>query len=269
MKKSLLKLSGLVVAILISASSFAQTSGTLTFNFTTIAHTGYSGTKNAMAVWIQTSTGSFVKTYFRYAGSGGGTQDHLPTYAVNSGGSANNCLATACNKVGATTGATLSGAVTKTFTWDGKDAAGNLVPDGIYKVTIERTWNHGTGGAATRSITFTKGPAADVQSPTADANLTGLSLAWNPAASGVEENTVNTGVKIYPNPSADGIFNVEFAKANEISVIDAAGNTIFQSSIDANATSKSINLSQFSNGVYFINVVDGDRSSQQKVVLEK
>ena len=50
MKKNLFKLSGLVLAICISASSIAQTSGSLTFNFTTIAHSGYSGTKNALAV---------------------------------------------------------------------------------------------------------------------------------------------------------------------------------------------------------------------------
>jgi hypothetical protein len=274
MKKSLLKLSGIVVAICISTSSFAQTTGTLTFNFTEVSKansaTYQSQGKHVLAVWIQSNSGTFTKTRLRNAG--GNTSDHLPVWAVNSGGSASNCLSTNCNKVGATTGASLSSFGAHNFTWDGTDATavvGANVPDGVYKVTIEETWNHGTSGTAVRSFTFTKGPNSDVQTPTTDANFSNISLSWNPAASGVEENTVNTRVKIYPNPSADGIFIVEFAKANEISVIDAAGNTIFQSTVDANATSKAINLSQFSNGVYFINVVDGDRSSQQKVVLEK
>jgi|GEM_PF-6851375 len=157
----------------------AQTTGTLTFNCTTIAHSGYSGTKNVLAIWIQTNSGAFVKTYYRYAG--GGTSDHLPTWAVNSGGTAGNCLATSCNVVGATTGATLNGAVTKTVTWNGTDLSGNQMPDGIYKVTIQETWNHGTSGTVTRSFSFTKGPASDIQTPTTDANFSNLSLQWIPA----------------------------------------------------------------------------------------
>lgn len=157
----------------------AQTSGTLTFNCTTIAHTGFSGTKNVLAIWIQTNSGAFVKTYYRYAG--GGTSDHLPTWAVNSGGTAANCLSASCNIVGATTGATLNGAVTKSITWDGTDLSGNQMPDGVYKVTIQETWNHGTSGTVTRSFSFTKGPNSDIQTPATDANFSNLSLQWIPA----------------------------------------------------------------------------------------
>lgn len=267
MKSNLLKLSKFVVAICISTSAFSQTSGTLEFNFTTIAHSGYQGTKNVLAAWIQTGTGSFVKTYFRYAG--GNTNDHLPVWAVNSGGSANNCLSTSCNKVGATTGATLSGAVTKTFTWDGRDAAGNLVADGVYQVSLENCWNHGNTSKTLRTFSFTKGTSPDVQSPAADANFTGLTLAWNPSGAGVEENPTSNSVKIFPNPSGNGIFNVEFNKATEISVIDVDGKTIYFSEIQESETTKTINLAAFSNGIYFLNVVNGNNSSQQKIILEK
>lgn len=164
---------------LMTKTIFSQTTGTLTFNCTTIAHTGYSGTKNVLAIWIQTNSGAFVKTYYRYAG--GGTSDHLPTWAVNSGGTAGNCLSTSCNVVSATTGATLNGAVTKSITWNGTDLNGNQMPDGIYKVTIQETWNHGTTGTVTRSFSFTKGPASDIQTPATDANFSNLSLQWIPA----------------------------------------------------------------------------------------
>jgi PKD repeat protein len=156
----------------------AQTAGTLSFNVTTIAHTGYSGTKNDLAIWIQDNSGAFVRTYYRYAG--GGTADHLPTWSVNAGGTSGNCLSANCNVVGATTGATLTGAVTKSLTWNGTNSSGVLVADGVYKVTIQETWNHGTSGTTTRSFTFTKGPTQDVQSPAADANFTGISLQWTP-----------------------------------------------------------------------------------------
>ena len=270
MKKRLLQISSVVAAIFISASAMAQTAGTLTFSFTTTSHSGYQGTKNALAIWIQTGTGSFVKTYFRYAGAGGGTQDHLPTYAVNSGGTSSNCLSTSCNKVGATTGATLPGATTKTFTWDGKDANGNLVADGTYKITIEQTWNHGTSGTVVKSYSFTKGPSPVVQNPTADANFTGVSLSWQPTSfAGIDENIISSDVKIHPNPSSNGIFTVEFLKAEKVEVMNISGEIILSEEVKIGEVSKLINLSAFENGVYFICVKNANELSKQKVVLEK
>lgn len=278
-KLFLLKISIFMAVVFVSYSTMAQTAGTLTFNFTEVAKansvTYQSQGRHIIVVWIENNNGTFVKTLLKNGGSTqGSTEDHLPTWSVNAGGTQNNC--TNANSTGASSssptvqsvsGATLTSFTNRLTSWNGKDVTGNVVADGSYKVFIEETWSH--SGTVVRSFNFTKGSSADVQSPTADANFSNISLAWNPASSGIEENSVNTGVKIYPNPSADGIFNVEFTKANEISVIDAAGTTIYQTTVDANATTKAINLSQFSNGVYFINVVDGDHSSQQKVVLEK
>lgn len=250
-----------------SLSLYAQTSGSLTFTFTTIAHTGYSGTKNVLAVWIQNSSGQFIKTKLRYAGNG--TNDHLPTWAVNSGGSANNCLAASCNISSATTGSTLSGATTKTITWDGTNTSGTVVPDGTYKVAIQETWNHGTSGTTTRYITFVKGPSADVQSPTADANFTGMSLAWNPSAAGIEETTSNTGVKVYPNPSTTGVFTIEFDNADKVRVLNVLGVEVLEEKIASGENKKSIDLSRFSNGVYFISLTDGNKTTEHRVVINK
>jgi hypothetical protein len=76
------------------------------------------------------------------------TVNALPVAAISANGSTVFCQGGSVNLTATggstyvwnnnTTGATLSGAVTKTFTWDGKDASGNLVPDGTYKVTIEK-----------------------------------------------------------------------------------------------------------------------------------
>lgn len=184
MKRLLLNLSLLALVICFPALLFAQTAGTLTFKFTPVSHTGYAGTKNVLAVWIQSGTGSFIKTKLRYAGSI--TKDHLPIWAVNSGGTSANCLSAACNKTDATTGATLSSFTTKTITWDGKNvngtANGTIVADGTYKVTIEECWNHGAAGKTTRSFTFTKGPNEDHQTPANDANFTDITLDWVPTA---------------------------------------------------------------------------------------
>ncbi len=261
--KSLFLSISLFTCILLSA----QTQGTLSFSFTQTAHTSYTGSKNVLAVWIQSSTGTFIKTRLRYAG--GGTADHLPTWAVNSGGSSSNCMATNCNKVGATTGATLTNFSTRTLTWDGTDASGNLVADGTYKVTIQSTWNHGSSATVTKSYTFIKGAAADVQTPADDANFTGIALAWNPSGAGVEEKTSDMVVSIHPNPSANGVFTVDFNYAIRVSALDLAGEEVFVEDVKMNEVSKTVDLSNLTNGVYFICVDNGKGLSKHKVVINK
>ena len=167
-----------VFTICLSVGLFAQTAGTLTFTFTQVAHSPcYQSNYNVLAAWIETSSGTFVKTKLRYC-CGGNTLDHLPTWSVNAGGTSSN--SSAANKTDATTGSTLHGFGTKTFTWDGKNvngtSNGTLVADGTYKVAIQETWNHGGGNTVTTYYTFTKGPAADHQTPATDANFSTISL---------------------------------------------------------------------------------------------
>jgi hypothetical protein len=220
-----------------------------------------------MAVWIESSTGTFVKTRARNAG--GGTSDHLAVWAVKSGGSAGNWMAANCNVLGATTGATLSNFGNRTFSWDGTDASGNVVPDGTYKITVESTWNHGSAATTTRSYTFVKGAAQDVQTPASDANFTNITLAWNPASSGVEEKTPEMIVSIQPNPSANGVFNVEFNYATRISTMNLAGEVVYTEDVKMNENSKIVNLSNIPNGVYFICVENGTSLSKHKIVINK
>ncbi|MEY4286187.1 MAG: hypothetical protein RL511_260 [Bacteroidota bacterium] len=256
----------LSLALLLSNLLFSQTQGTLTLAFTQVPHTSYTGNKNVMAVWIQTSSGTFVKTRKRNAG--GGTSDHLPVWAVNSGGNANNCMSGACNTIGATTGATLNSFGNINVSWDGTDASGNLVPDGTYKITVESCWNHGNTAKASRSYTFTKGPNADIQTPTDDANFTGIALAWNPSGAGVEEVASPLVVSVSPNPSSDGIFEVSFNKATSISVYNLAGEETIVVPV-VNEQKKVLDLSAMPNGVYFIAVTNGKTTKKEKVVINK
>jgi hypothetical protein len=262
MKSLLLSLS-----LFIGATLSAQTTGTLTLAFSQIPHTSYQGTKNVMAVWIESSTGTFVKTRARNAG--GGTSDHLAVWAVKSGGSAGNCMAANCNVLGATTGATLSNFGTRNFSWDGTDAAGNVVPDGTYKIIVESTWNHGSAATTTRSFTFTKGPNLDIQTPLDDANFVGIALGWNPSGAGVEEKTSDLIVSIQPNPSANGVFNVEFNYAIRVSAMNLAGEEVYTEDVKMNEVSKTVNLSNLTSGVYFICVTNGTSMSKHKVVINK
>jgi hypothetical protein len=262
MKLLILSIS-LVVCTLLSA----QTTGTLSLAFSQTPHTSYQGTKNVMAVWIESSTGTFVKTRARNAG--GGTSDHLAVWAVKAGGSAGNCMAANCNVLGATTGATLTNFGNRNFSWDGTDASGNVVPDGTYKIIVESTWNHGSAATTTRSYTFVKGTAQDLQTPASDANFTNITLAWNPAGSGLVEKTPEMIVSIQPNPSENGVFNVEFNYATRISATNLAGEEVYAEDVKMNEVSKEVNLSKMSSGVYFICVTNGSTVSKHKIVINK
>ena len=273
MKKLSLNFAGIALVICFSTNVFAQTPGTLTFTFTPIAHSPcYSGSRNVLAVWIQTSTGTFIKTKIRYC-CNGSTSDHLPTWSVNAGGTSGNC--TNANKTDATTGATLSSFTTKTFTWDGKNvngtANGTTVADGTYKVTIQETWDHGSSGTATKSYTFTKGTSADHQTPATDANFSNITLDWVPTSTtGVESVSENPEISVYPNPT-NGIFNVSYAKASIIKVINILGVVVYEEKVEeSTAATKSIDLTNFANGIYLINVSNANGGSKNsRIILKK
>ena len=257
----------LSISLFVCATLSAQTTGTLTLAFSQTPHTSYQQTKNVMAVWIESSTGTFVKTRARNAG--GGTSDHLAVWAVKAGGSAGNCMAANCNVLGATTGATLTNFGNRSFSWDGTDASGNVVPDGTYKITVESTWNHGSAATTTRSYSFVKGAAQDLQTPASDANFTNITLAWNPGGSGLVEKTPEMNVAVQPNPSANGVFNVEFNYATRISAINLAGEEVYTEDVKMNEVAKTVDLSNLTNGVYFICVTNGTSVSKHKVVISK
>jgi hypothetical protein len=270
MLKNITKLVGLAFLALSSESVSAQTLGTLTFSFTPISHTGYSGTKNALAVWIETGAGAFVKTKLRYAGPGHGTCDHLPTWAVNSGGAASNCVAAACNVTDATTGATLPSFTAKSITWDGKNVVGasngSIVTDGTYRVAIEECWNH-VGSTALRYFTFTKGPSLDHQTPAADANFTNIVLHWAPTAAGIETEVNATEVIVYPSPST-GVFNIDYNQASQVTVINSVGQIVFNEVIEeGTAGTKNVDLSKLGNGTYIFRVYNGKEFTNHQVVL--
>ena len=177
MTKKLL-LINFLVTLLAAFQSNAQTQGTLTWSFTPTSHTGFSGdARHVLAVWIETSTGTFVKTKIRNVGPS--TNDHLPTWAAKAGcASTTNAVGSGCNTTDATTGATLTSYATRTGTWDGKNVNGAVngttVADGAYRLAVQQTWNHGSSATTTVYYNFTKGTSPDHQTPAADANFSGI-----------------------------------------------------------------------------------------------
>jgi hypothetical protein len=78
----------------------------------------------------------------------------------------------------AVSAATLRMHVAHESTWDLHDVAGQLVPDGDYKVVIEIS----DGSAKSIEVPFTKGPAAQQMKPADAVPCTGVSVDFQPAA---------------------------------------------------------------------------------------
>jgi len=209
----------------------AQTAGlfTFTFNQPTPTSPSVTGGSNVLAVWIESSTGTFIKTRYRFAS--GSTSDHLPTWTSKSGGTTN-CMAAACNITSATTGATRKASAvatvpasttpilnfgTKTVTWDGTNVAGAIVPDGAYKVWVESSWNDGPNNIHNEiiSFTFNKGVATEILNPAGDTKINTVTTKWQPTLA-TDTFSTNPEVVIYPNPTT-GVFTIDFK--NEVNAI--------------------------------------------------
>ncbi|PKP44303.1 MAG: hypothetical protein CVT96_02130 [Bacteroidetes bacterium HGW-Bacteroidetes-13] len=273
----------LLIGLMFSISTLlqAQTDGTLTFTFNQPPPGG--SNNNVLAVWIENSTGTFIKTKMRFVG--GGTSDHLPVFAVKAGGTISNALSTSVNVTDATTGATRKSATVptawgfKTVVWDGKNVAGSVngttVPDGDYTVFVESSWVDGDPNMHDELIgfTFTKGPNPQTITPTGDIFINTVTLDWAPVSLGLDDNVLaKQKILVYPNPS-NGVFNIDFknTSANNIEVVNILGQIVyFENYITTNVESlKVLDLSSNANGIYILKVTNENGASSHKLVIEK
>ncbi len=279
MKKLLLNFTGIALSTCITATLFAQsTPGTLTFSYTQAAPS-IIATQNVYGIWIEDNAGTFIKTKVRFVGSG--TDDHLPTWmSKSSGGAASTATAASCSVVDATTGATRSSSTTptafgaKTITWNGTDVSGAVVADGTYKIWIESAISYPQPSANTHSyitsFSFSKSTSTVNLTPAGDANFSTITINWVPSTTtGIENSSENQGISVFPNPT-NGLLNITYAKANTIEVINTLGIVVYQEKTeDSSAGTKSIDLSNFANGIYLISVSNEIGSSKSRIILNK
>ncbi len=285
MKTKLFHAFTIAVLVCLVHSIQAQTPGTLTFTYTQPQPTNpppNSGIKNVYAVWIENNTGTFIKTKNRFVANG--TKDHLPTWAVKSGGAATNATTATCNTTDATIGATRTASTTptafgaKSVTWDGKNVVGTIngttVADGDYKVWIESTWVDSGNNNHNEliSFSFTKGPATVHVTPAGDAYVNSVVLDWVPSNLSVEDVRLQEpAVVIYPVPST-GIFNLDLKnELKTIKVYNLLGQSVY-SEENVNGTyetTKTVNLTHLENGHYIISLTNEYGTSNYEVILNK
>ncbi|MBI3511646.1 MAG: T9SS type A sorting domain-containing protein [Bacteroidetes bacterium] len=96
---------------------------------------------------------------------------------------------------------------------------------------------------------------------TSDAFLARLS-----SPTGVNENNFSPDFNIYPNPSS-GIFNLhtDFSGAYDVKIYNSLGEIVFAKE-NISGNDLPIDLQDESNGIYFLNIVSGEKVSALKIV---
>lgn len=241
----------------------AQTSGTLTFTINPVSHTGSYGAKHVVAVWIESASGTFIKTKLKYSSSK--NYDHLGTWTSKS----------SQNTVDATSGATLTSYNPLSFSWDGTNVSNTNVADGEYKIWIELAWDKSlTTGKTVTSYTFTKGTTVSHLTPANTSLFTDVTIDWVPLNTGIENSSRPQNIRVFPNPTK-GLVYVEMKSIEadcRVQVLNSAGTILFEYHVSkGTSANKSIDLSKYSDGLYLVNILFPNRASdlQYKVMLDK
>ncbi len=242
----------LVICCLSTLTVFSQTSGSLSVSVTTSSTGGNYAPRNVLAIWVEDSSGKFVKTLLAYAAT---RKTHLNTWETST-----TTAGSAFNVTDAITGATQSTHGTRTCSWNGKDFNSNQVADGNYNLRMELTDKNATGNTA--SFAFVKGPANQTLSPANVPSFSSISIKWTSSVTGIiPELTESNTVVVYPNPGK-GIFTVLGENIQSIIVSDLSGKTILKSE------SPVVDLSHHPKGIYLFTVKAGEQTFVEKIIKE-
>jgi len=237
------------IFVFIMNVSQAQTKGTLSVSVKTSSTGGNYSPRNILAIWVEDSSGKFVKTLLAYAEK---RKTHLNTWEAST-----NASGSMYNAVDAITGATQSSHATRTCSWDGTDYNKKIVPDGDYKIRMELTDKNATGNTA--SYTFTKSTQAQLLTPKDVPSFSAVSLSWSGTSTAIEPEQQENTVEIYPNPG-HGRFTIKAEQLISLKVTDIAGRVICTSLFPY------FDLSNEPRGIYFVTVKTSHETVVKKII---
>lgn len=133
-----------------------------------------------------------------------------------------------------------------TFTGQG------ITPSGVFSPTLAGPGNH--------VIVYTY---TDHNGCTGNASFS----ATVSTCSGINENSINSPLLIYPNPSP-GVFTIKTERNTQITISNGLGQLINEYTLHAD-NSYQINISNLPNGIYFISGKDDQQLFKHKVVISK
>lgn len=239
-----------VLVALSVALSFAQTNGTLSVSVVTSSAGGNYAPRNIVAIWIEDSSGKFVKTLLAYANT-------RITY-LNTWEAATTAAGSVYNKVDAVSGATQNSHGTRTCSWNSTDASGKLVADGTYTLRMELTDKNSTGN--TFSVPFIKGPNSQKLSPADVPSFSSISLNWSGIITGIAPDiNLQSQVRIVPNPG-NGLFTISGVKLKSYMVRNITGKMVHS------GNSYTFDISDLPNGMYFVSMETDSGISVRKII---
>jgi len=100
-----------------------------------------------------------------------------------------------------------------------------------------------------------------------------FSLKFDNTTLGLNENLLSEDIRLYPNPSSDGIFNLKIKDRNlsdcTINIFDLSGRQVLSPYIsDSSNQVISVNASRLSPGVYVVNVEQNGEEFTAKLILK-
>jgi hypothetical protein len=85
-----------------------------------------------------------------------------------------------------------------------------------------------------------------------------------------ELNKSEESISIYPNPAKDNVTitinNQQSIHKNELSIYNVVGEKVFSETLTSNV--EKLNVEKFSAGVYFVKVIDGEKTFTQKLIIQ-
>ena len=84
---------------------------------------------------------------------------------------------------------------------------------------------------------------------------------------GINDLTNKSGIDVHPNPTADGIFQINNAQNASLKVCNLIGEVLY--SERCIATNHTLNLNHLPAGIYLLQIADGTQLSTQKLVIQK
>lgn len=247
------KLISLLVLSMFFTPLSAQTSGTLTVSATTSSTSSPKyAPRNIVSIWIEDSSGNFVKTLMALAGE---RRQYLKNWLLTT-----TKAKSQYNTVDAITGATQTSHATRTCTWNGKNRSSVLVPDGTYTLKMELTDNDGTAQNFA-SFTFNKGTSIQTLTPSTTNGFSNISIEWKPLNTAVDDVEANSIYQLYPNPVTNKLF-VSGDDIKKIEICDLDGKVLYSSA------SQEIYLNFLPKGFYMVNIQTDRKNLIRKFLKE-
>lgn len=209
----------------------SQTAGQLTITATTVSYGGTYAPYHVVAIWVQSKTGTFIKTLVAYAAS---RRANLSSWSA--------VTSSTYNVVDAVTGATRGSHGAITGKWNGSNLTGTVLGDDTYTVAMEMT-----EGGTQRYYTFQfkKSGTEQILSPANVSGFSNITIKWTPALTQLADVNFGEAYSIYPIPVKSLMF-VNGANIGEIQLYTLSGMYLLSTK------ENTLNISNLKKGIYLI-----------------